>query len=66
MNDARRRQAIMAFLTTSAVVTHLVSRARKLAEEALSEIEERKRAEEVLHRQWFEPGENWRLRYMDA
>jgi PAS domain S-box-containing protein len=43
--------AIIAFLTTSAVVTHSVARARKLAEEALSEIEERKRAEGVLREQ---------------
>ena len=40
--------AIIAFWTTSAVITYLVSGVRKLAKEALSEIEERKRAEEVL------------------
>jgi PAS domain S-box-containing protein len=43
--------AIVAFWTTSAVVTHSVARARKLAKEALSELDERKRAEEILRRQ---------------
>ena len=43
--------AIIVFLTTSVVITHFVSRVRKLAEEALSEIEDRKRAEEVLREQ---------------
>src|ERR1700694_1980190 len=48
VGDPLNAVAIIAFWTTSAIITHLVSRARKLAEEALSGIEGRKRAEEAL------------------
>ncbi len=42
--------AIVAFCVTSAVITTLVSRLRSSAEEALSEIEDRTRAEDALKR----------------
>ena len=53
--------AIITFLTTSAVITHMVSRVRKSVEEAHSEIEDRKRAEEALRQseeQWRDVFEN--------
>ena len=40
--------AILVFLVTSGVITHYVSRVRKATKEALSQIEDRKRAEESL------------------
>lgn len=40
--------AIIVFLATSGVITHYVSRVRKATKEALSQIEDRKRAEESL------------------
>jgi len=40
--------ALMAFLTTSAIIAHSVSRARRFAAKALAEIDERKQADEVL------------------
>jgi PAS domain S-box-containing protein len=48
--DPLEWMALITFLTTSALITHLVSRARKSAEEALSEIEERKKADDALKR----------------
>ncbi len=42
--------AIIVFLATSGVITHYVSRVRKATKEALSQIEDRKRAEESLRK----------------
>ena len=50
VDDPLEALAIIAFLTTSAVITHLVSRVRRSAKEALSELEDRKRAEVALKR----------------
>src|SRR6202171_6221482 len=48
VSDPLNVVAIAAFWITSAVITDLVSRVRRLAEEALSEIGERTRAEDAL------------------
>jgi two-component system sensor kinase FixL len=61
VSDPLNLVAIIAFWTTSAVITRLVSRARKLAEGALSDIEDRKRAEVALRNseeQWKNVFEN--------
>ena len=61
VSDPLNVVAIIAFWTTSAVITHLVSRVRKLGKEALSDIEDLKQAEEALRRseeQWRDVFEN--------